>query len=388
MIDAGFSPDDSPPPSRGGRNRMVSDFGLHTEVPATPMLTADLPGIGGRIKDRPEDFRVVEQPAYMPSGQGSHLYLLVEKRDLSHEKMIEHVGSTLMVSRRDVGTAGMKDRRAVTRQWVSVPERAETRLAGLDNDQFKLLEVSRHTNSLKPGHLRGNDFEVVIRGVGANAIADAGCVVERLARYGSPNYFGSQRFGFEGSTLATGEALLKGTLRQKQIDRQRRRFIVRLAMSAVQSAVFNSVLRDRLESDLFSKVLEGDVMSFPGSRTVFLAEDVAKEQPRLESGETVLTGPMVGPRMRGPLGEPARREAAALASRGLTADQFDDWKSVAPGTRRPLMVRPDFGEVAAVPGEEPALKVRMSLPSGAYATVVLSELMKVEDKDADDVMEE
>ena len=44
-----------------------------------PLLTADLPGLGGRIKVVPEDFEVEEIPAYQPSGSGDFLYLWIEK---------------------------------------------------------------------------------------------------------------------------------------------------------------------------------------------------------------------------------------------------------------------------------------------------------------------
>ena len=33
-----------------------------------PLVTASLPGIGGRLRSRPEDFEVEEVPAYQPSG--------------------------------------------------------------------------------------------------------------------------------------------------------------------------------------------------------------------------------------------------------------------------------------------------------------------------------
>lgn len=352
--------------------------GLSADLPATPMLTADLPGVGGRIKDRPEDFRVVERPAYEPCGEGDHLYLWVEKRDLSHERLLDHVGRSLKVARRDVGTSGMKDRRAVTRQWVSVPARVEDRVGELDNELVRVLKTDRHGNSLKPGHLRGNDFEIIIRGVSGDALSAAQAVLDRVAAVGCPNYFGPQRFGIDGSTLAIGEQLVSGDLKQKAIPHARRRFLVRLGLSAVQSAVFNDVLAARLRDGLLSTVLEGDVMSFPGSRTVFIAQDLAVEQPRLNSGETVLTGPMVGVRMKGPAEPAAERERMALRARGLRTGQFEPWKGVAPGTRRPLSVRPQEVSVEAVEdGGGPGLKLSMSLPAGAYATVVLNELMKV-----------
>ena len=94
-----------------------------------PLLTADLPGVGGRIKSVPEDFEVEEIPAYPPSGQGDFLYLWIEKRDMGAEYFARQVARRLDVPVGEVGTAGLKDRHAVTRQMVSVPVRAESRLA-------------------------------------------------------------------------------------------------------------------------------------------------------------------------------------------------------------------------------------------------------------------
>ncbi|HZT79541.1 MAG TPA: tRNA pseudouridine(13) synthase TruD, partial [Gemmataceae bacterium] len=128
-----------------------------------PLLTAKLPGIGGRIKVQPEDFEVEEIPAYEPSGQGDHLYLWVEKRDMGAEYFARQVARRLDVPAGEVGTAGLKDRRAVTRQMVSVPARAEPNLAQLDGEGIRVLRVSRHGNKLRPGHLRGNRFRVLVR---------------------------------------------------------------------------------------------------------------------------------------------------------------------------------------------------------------------------------
>src|SRR5438067_848536 len=121
---------------------------------APPLLTADLPGIGGRIKQAPEDFEVEEIPAYESSGSGGYLYLWVQKRDMGAEYFARQVARRLGLPAGEVGTAGLKDRRAVTRQMVSVPDAAGSRLGDLDGDGIRVLRVSRHGNKLKPGHLR------------------------------------------------------------------------------------------------------------------------------------------------------------------------------------------------------------------------------------------
>ena len=89
--------------------------------PYLPRLCDDAPSIDATIKRDPEDFVVEEVPAYEPAGQGDHLYLWIEKRDIAAEALIKHLAQALKVSSRDIGAAGMKDRRAITRQWVSVP---------------------------------------------------------------------------------------------------------------------------------------------------------------------------------------------------------------------------------------------------------------------------
>ena len=83
-------------------------------------ITADVPGTGGAIKQRPEDFLVDETAAYQPSGEGDHLYLFVEKRNLSTLEAARVLAGHFGVPPDSVGFAGMKDRVAITRQLFSV----------------------------------------------------------------------------------------------------------------------------------------------------------------------------------------------------------------------------------------------------------------------------
>lgn len=368
--------DDSAPGEGGVRapTRAAASPVPEAEIPVPVRLTEHLPGTGGRLKDEPEDFVVDEVPLYEPSGHGDHIYLLIEKRDLSHERMVEHIGRALNVSRHDIGTAGMKDRRAVTRQWVSAPARCEPHIKEIENEFVRVLDATKHTNSLKTGHCRGNKFNIVIRGVGAEAQERATRIFDALSPYGCPNYYGSQRFGADGQTLLTGYKLVAGLMKPSAISKPRRKFLVRLGLSALQSAIFNDLLAGRVEANLFREVMEGDVMTFPGSRALFKATDPTAEQHRLDAGETLITGPMIGVKMKGPVGRPAELEAAAVAKRNLRVGQFAAWKNAAPGGRRPLAVRPD---VELIEQMDDAIRVVMTLPTGSFATVVLDEVMKV-----------
>jgi hypothetical protein len=149
-----------------------------------PLLTADLPGTGGRIRVRDADFEVEEVPSYEPCGSGDHLFLWVEKRGVAPEFFARTIAQRLGTHPGNVGTAGLKDRHAVTRQWVSVPKECEPNLAKLDGDGIKVLKTGRHTNKLKPGHLRGNRFRILIRDT--NRGVDVSLILDRIRTRGMP----------------------------------------------------------------------------------------------------------------------------------------------------------------------------------------------------------
>jgi tRNA pseudouridine13 synthase len=341
-----------------------------------PLLTADLPGIGGRIKQSPEDFEVEEVPAYEPAATGDHLYLWVEKRDMGAEYFVRQVARRLGLAPGDVGTAGLKDRRAVTRQWVSVPAAAEARLGDLDGDGIRVLRVSRHGNKLKPGHLRGNRFRILVRDVVTDAEARLGPLLDRLRRQGLPNYYGPQRFGRGGETVLQGLALLRGEPPPTVSGRRpnlRSPFLRRLALSAAQSALFNHYLGGRLADGLLRTVLAGDVMAKWPFGGLFVAVDLPTEQARFEARETVHAGPMYGRKTFAAAGEAAAREAAVLREAGLTPAAFTGFGKLLQGTRRHNLV---YLEDLSAAAEPEGVRLTVTLPAGSYATVLLQEIMK------------
>lgn len=333
-----------------------------------PLLTPDLPGVGGRIKARPDDFEVEEVPSYEPSGEGDHLYLWVEKRDVGPEFFARTIAQRLGIHAGAVGTAGLKDRHAVTRQWVSVPTEAEPRLKNVDGDGIRVLKVSRHVNKLKPGHLRGNRFRLLIRDADATRADAFAAVVERLRSHGMPNYYGPQRFGRDGSTLDLGFRCLAGQQRRRV-----RPFQFKFALSAVQSLYFNDYLGRRLADGLLRTVLPGDVMMKRPAGGIFIAEDIPTEQERFDKRETVTAGPMFGGRMYAAKGAAAEREAEVLADNGLSPESFAGFGKLMSGTRRHNLV---YLDDLTADWEPEGLRLAFTLPSGCYATVLLREVMK------------
>lgn len=330
-------------------------------------LTAGLPGTGGRTRASPQDFEVEEIPAYLPSGEGEHLFLWVEKVGLDTPEAARHLASALGLRADEVSWAGLKDRVAVTRQWLSVPARAETALASVAaRPDLRVLSQARHGNKLRVGHLRGNRFRIRIRD--AERPEAAGPVMERLVAEGLPNAFGEQRFG-RGDTALRGRALLLG----ERLPSRPSAFERKLYVSAYQSLLFNRMLEARLGAGTLRRALAGDVMRKTDSGGLFVCREPEVDQARIERGEIAPTGPMFGWKMPRAEGAVDAAELAVLSAEGLTLDGFRRLGSIAEGTRRPFLV-PVSEATWAVDGA--TVELAFTLPTGSYATVLLDEVMK------------
>ncbi|MCA9020478.1 MAG: tRNA pseudouridine(13) synthase TruD, partial [Planctomycetaceae bacterium] len=207
------------------------------ESEVLPYLTEGLPGTGGELKQTPEDFIVEEIPVYAPSGAGDHLFLWVEKRDVSAQFLVKVLSEQLNVDSREIGVAGLKDRCAITRQMVSVPAECEPQLEGFTFEGIRILQATRHERKLKTGHLKGNRFTLLLKGTTENAFANANAILEKIKETGFPNYYGTQRMGRDHETLRMGMKLLKNEKVSPKYFRNKS--LKRLALSAAQSSLFN-----------------------------------------------------------------------------------------------------------------------------------------------------
>lgn len=341
-----------------------------------PLWTADLPGIGGKIKQHPEDFEVEEIPAYQPCGSGAYAYLWIEKRAMGAEYLVRELARRLGILTGEIGTAGLKDRHAVTRQMVSVPARVADRVGGLDIEGLKVLKISRHGNKLRPGHLHGNRFRVLIRGVEPGASDRLEPIVRRLRETGLPNYYGRQRFGANGDNVRLGLGLLHNEpppATEGRTVNLRNPFLRKLVLSSVQSALFNRYLARRQREGLMRKVLRGDVMCKWPAGGMFVADDVAAEQARFDKREIIPGGPIFGRKVFPAGGAAAGLEGAILSEAGLTGASFKPFGKLLRGTRRFNLV---YVDDLAAHLEPEGVRLTFTLPAGSYATVLLREVMK------------
>ena len=299
----------------------------------------------------------------------------LEKRGLTTFDAISAVALALGVSPRDVGYAGMKDRHATTRQWLSVPKADPEAAQAIRLPELSVLAAARHPHKLRMGHLRANRFEVVLTGAATDDDMQALRVrFAELAARGVPNRFGDQRFGGAGDNAARGLALLRGERRER--DKRKRR----LLLSALQSAVFNRALELRAAGGPLTQVLAGDVLKKTDTGGLFVSTDPAVDQPRVDAGEVMPTGPLPGGReIEPPPDTPARAiEDEAITAVGATRDDFARAGRELPGARRPVLLmlaEAELGEDAGSHADARAVRVRFTLPAGAYATVVVASLI-------------
>ena len=322
----------------------------------------------------PDRFVVEELPAYPPAGEGAHTFLLLEKQGLTTFDAINQVAAAFGVASRDIGYAGMKDKQATTRQWVSVPGLDPERALAWTGSGVRVLEAARHPHKLRLGHLRGNRFEVVLTGTASDDdVAALRARFEALGAHGVPNRYGEQRFGADAANATRGLALLRGE-RQERDKRKRK-----LMLSALQSAVFNRALELRATRGSLTAVIPGDVLKKTDTGGLFVSTEPEVDQARVDAGELIPTAPLPGGReIEPPPGTPAHAlEDEAIAAVGATRDDFTRAGRDLPGARRPVLLRladTAFSDEISDDPNTRAVRLRFTLPAGGYATVVVASV--------------
>jgi len=311
-------------------------------------------GASATLKRLNEDFIVTELPLQLPCGEGEHIWLDIEKNGANTAFVAQQLAEAAGVQERDVGYAGLKDRYAITRQWFSIylpngKEKGETPdLTGLQHPEFKVLSQSRHLKKLRRGDLQGNRFRIALRDVtGDRDTIEAN--LKAVASQGAPNYFGAQRFGFEGGNVEQGRAMLAREIRVRNPKKKG------LYLSAVRSFVFNEVLALRIQQGLWGKALPGDVMD-PAGRP---------------------TGPLWG-RGRVVSTDQAQALENGVAERHATLCDGMEHAGL-DQERRSLVASP--ADLSWEWPQADQLVLTFSLPAGTYATSILKEILRTTEPD-------
>jgi len=422
----------------GGQAGAPSEAESALPDPLPTRWLLDPPTVTGRIKARAEDFLVDEIPLYEPSGEGEHLYLRVQKRHLAHGELIAILAGHYGVRPDAIGFAGMKDRLGITQQTLSIHLPGRTDPPPPRDGRLELLWQARHANKLRRGHLKGNRFAIKVRDIDALKAPVLWKRLTKLTELGVPDFFGPQRFGYRRNNHVLGRLLLENrheelvgellgakgspfpehqrearelfdagryaesrrgwhhgdfaeraalsaiiagatpTKAVRAVRREHRAFWI----SALQSAIFNHVLAERIAQGRLASLDAGDVAYLHGNGAVFVVteEDLRTVDPgrsiveRVAAFEISPSGPLPGRGCVATFGATAEAELEAL--RRFQAESLLEEHADAPaGTRRPLRVRVENAAIEASYDEQgPFIKLVFDLPKGAYATILLREL--------------
>ena len=330
------------------------------------------------------DFTVEEIPLYAFTGEGEHLVLHVRKKDLTTWEMLDTISNHVGIRRRDMGYAGLKDKHAMTMQYISILAIHEEKLKAFSHDKIKILSMVRHSSKIRVGHLKGNRFKIRLKKVLGVQKDKLDSVLKWIKVNGVPNYFGNQRFGNDGDNWVDGKKLIEGSLKIR--DRKTKEFL----MGSYQSYLFNQWLSKRMELNLllekfseseteqvmglnkgalkgcksqpnFFKLLEGDVMMHYPYGRLFNVEDLEEEARRFATKDIAPAGLL-----------PGKKTKLAQAVAGEIEAPYAEEMNLN-GARRYAWIQ--VTEISKNYVEEKAhYELSFVLPKGSYATNVLDVL--------------
>lgn len=328
------------------------------------------PEVSGKIKVKPEDFVVVENFADKFSQDGEHVMLFVEKKEENTRYVVNELAKYCGVSSKQASWSGLKDKHALTRQWISI------QMPGKDAPDFadfeathpgvKILDKQRHNKKLRQGDHDSNYFKIIIRDLGIDkdliakldAIKEQGYVL---------NYFGEQRFGIEFNNIE--QARLWGARKIKVKDRAKRSFY----LSAARSWLFNLITDYRVKNHGVNKILLGDILLSKdnGTETLVTAETIEVLQQEVDLGNYNISAALVGDNAL-----PCKLEALALEE--LVMSKEADLVQLIRDNRmqharRALILHCEQFNYKLMADD--ILELEFTLPSGCFATAVLRELV-------------
>ena len=350
----------------------------------------------------PRDFVVQEIPLYEASGEGEHLMICVRKKGLSTNELLKILSSELSIPIKEIGYAGLKDKNALTTQYLSLPKRAQSSLLkvaeNLQEKNIKILSLASHNNKIRIGHLKGNKFFIRLKKIAKSDTAKIFQVLEKIKTYGMPNYFGYQRFGKFGDNYLEGKTLVekKKKIRDKKLSTflissyQSHLFNLWLAQRIKLSKVIENVKSKELQKALKLqslpdlkqvikkqahpfKLLEGDLMHHYPYGKLFELESLEKEAQRFINKDIAPCGVLSGRKITLP-------SLDALSYQ----EEFLDPAISEIGSHRFAWVYVEDLEYRYIE-EEAHLELKFYLPKGSYATVLLETLANREIKGESDV---
>jgi len=324
--------------------------------------------INGRIKSLASDFKVTEELGFQPVGEGEHLFLLIEKSMMTTHELIECVANDFSIKPRDVGYSGLKDKLAVTRQWLSLYLPGQMHSLRLPRvSDYLLLDHKWHNKKIRPGTHRSNHFEVIVRDV-ESIPETTRRQLDMIRHQGMANYFGEQRFGQQGDNVAQAVRAFSNARRARKLSRSKKS----LYLSALRSFLFNQVLSRRIEQGVWNKPVYGDVFMLSGSQSIFYESinDELLERYRHQDISSTISLYGTGNRLL---------QAQALEIEDTVLAEFETIRHCLLRAKAKLQMRCTRVAVADLRIEfdqnEATLRIEARLPRGSYFTTLLDHFI-------------
>ncbi len=363
-----------------------------------------------QIKQRPEDFVVEEVP--LKNKEGEYTVFWLEKTNLDMNYALRILSRHLNLSLKYFGIAGTKDKRAVTRQRISVydpRDEAYEKLKELRVKNIRVYNVSKG-GRIRLGDLKGNKFTITIRNIKLpqKEIRSRFCKIFGQIKNGIPNYFGPQRFGeVRPISHIVGRYILKRDFEaavktylcerfegEPQDSLKAREFLLRnwnvtgfkkaLGMFPKRLAYERFLLKSVINRGDFKEALKvfprNMLKMFINAYQSYIWNKVAefceenKLRPRLI--------PLPGCNTRLGKGKADKKIKELLDEEGINLGMFfvEELKISAYGSDRLYLLKPKNMKVIRIGKDEynkgrNSAKIEFELPKGSYATVVLEKVL-------------
>jgi len=362
------------------------------------------------FKQKSHDFFVSENLPYKLSGKWDAFYVYFEKRNVETQEVIKHLRDRFKISRLTLGIAGLKDKKAVAKQWISIYDRALKRLGGERvfvealEEIVQVIETGRHQFPMNMSTPITNSFHIRLRAekkLGQLERDEAFEIVKDILHAGYANLFGAQRFGINGRNSTQGWEIMTGTGKEKFQGGEK---IFKL--QAYSSKLFNEYVEARIRAK--KMLVDGDLLSWKhkgkvvygffnaeskkvdecfirqntkwakviGKQTFFFTPEKTGNNLPYDSDLMHVTGPV--PWYNGALCHPSteagKLEAEFLNRAGATEEAMWVFKEEKVfGLRRQMWVKPSKTNVRY---QHDDMLIDFTLPAGSYASIVVDDLMK------------
>lgn len=363
--------------------------------PMTPPIKQAL------YKAKPEDFVVNERLEVDFTEAGEHLWLHIEKSGINTAYLAKLLSEWADIPLRDVGYSGLKDRQALTTQWFSLrlpkKQKPDSDFAPVDikeHETVKIIAEHWHNKKLNRGTHNANQFVITLRDIefASNiAATDAKQATEQhlatISKTGVPNYFGPQRFGYEGNNIAEALRLFARPIpaskpKTKKSKRKRApREQNAMELSAARSLIFNEILAARVRVGNWDTGLAGEVFNLDGSGSIFASEHMDETlQARLASGDIHPTGVLWGVDNDKVSGMAAQLESDIVKNNALLTQlamglEQRDVKAQRRALRLPIEAL-SWEWLDASDSNEQALILSFTLTTGSFATSILASIVQ------------